>query len=274
MLPGRGRTWVRTVGDGSTALVLLHGWTATAAVNWVHAFAPLAAAGHQVIGIDQRGHGRGLRPSPLRGFRLEDCADDVIAVADQLGLDRIVPVGYSMGGPVAQLVWHRHPHRVAGLVLCATARNFRGTAEVSAGRLALVGGVSGVAAALRTLPPGVRRQATRASVVWRKRSLGMPDWILEEIGRNDPAAMLEAFRALQSFNSSEWIGGVDVPAAVVVTTADHIVPPPRQAKLAAAIPSATVWPVDGDHDVCVTRPRAFAPTLVAACGAVMSSVAV
>ena len=40
------------------------------------------------------------------------------------GIDRIIPVGYSMGGPIAQLVWRRHPDRVDGLVLCATSRNF------------------------------------------------------------------------------------------------------------------------------------------------------
>ena len=186
----------------------------------------------------------------------------------------MIPVGYSMGGPVAQLVWQRHPDRVAGLVLCATARNFRGTPEVSPGRLALVGGVSGLAAVLRAVPPGVRRQATKASVVWRKRALGMPDWVLEEIGRNDSAAMLEAFRALQSFNSSAWIGDVDVPTAVVLTTDDHLVPPSRQRKLATAIPHASVWPVDGDHDACVTRPRSFGPVLVAACAAVVSSMSV
>ena len=43
------------------------------------------------------------------------------------GIDRIVPVGYSMGGPIAQLVWRRHPDLVDGLVLCATSATFTGT---------------------------------------------------------------------------------------------------------------------------------------------------
>ena len=53
-------------------------------------------------------------------FRLEDCADDVVALADELGVRSFIPVGYSMGGPIAQLVWKRHPSRVEGMVLCAT----------------------------------------------------------------------------------------------------------------------------------------------------------
>ena len=36
----------------------------------------------------------------------------------------VVVVGYSMGGPVAQLLWQRHPDLVAGLVLCATSDRF------------------------------------------------------------------------------------------------------------------------------------------------------
>ena len=41
-------------------------------------------------------------------FRLDDCADDVVALADELAIDRFVPVGYSMGGPIAQLIWKQH----------------------------------------------------------------------------------------------------------------------------------------------------------------------
>ena len=64
------------------------------------------------------------RPRP---FRLEQCADDVAALASSSGFERIVPVGYSMGGPIAQLVWRRHPELVDGLVLCATSATFTGT---------------------------------------------------------------------------------------------------------------------------------------------------
>ena len=104
---------------GAPVVVLLHGLGATADLNWFPSYRPLSAH-YRVIAMDHRGHGGGKRSH--RVFRLEDCADDVVELADALGVQRFIPVGYSMGGPVAQLVWKRHRSRIDGLVLCATAR--------------------------------------------------------------------------------------------------------------------------------------------------------
>jgi len=277
-LPGRGTTWIRETGrhlGGRPTLVLLHGWTATGALNWAPSFGTLGASFH-VIALDQRGHGRGIRTHPVRGFRLEDCADDVAALADTLGIDRIVPVGYSMGGPVAQLTWRRHPDLVAGLVLCATSRNFgprpgSGRAPAVA-ELAMAGGVAGAATALRTLPPGVRRRLVQAGLSRRRALTGpLPEWAIAELARNDPAALLEGFPALRRFDSTPWIAQVDVPTAVVVTSRDRVVPPERQLRLAAAIEQSRTWRVNGDHTACVTSPRDFVPALVDACRWVVST---
>ena len=78
---------------------------------------------YRVVTFDQRWHGRGIRSAE---FRLDDCADDAVAVLDALGIEQAIVVGYSMGGAVAQLLWHRHPERVAGLVLCSTTARWEG----------------------------------------------------------------------------------------------------------------------------------------------------
>ena len=74
--------------------------------------------------------------------------------------------------------------------------------------------------------------------------------------------------AVCGFTSDRWIGQVDVPAAVVVTTRDRIVPPGRQLKLARAIPGASVHEVDAGHGACVNAPQLFAPALLEACWSV------
>ncbi|MFZ4812508.1 MAG: alpha/beta fold hydrolase, partial [Ilumatobacteraceae bacterium] len=86
-LPGRGTTFVRRIEGpvGAPTIVLLHGWTATADLNWFTCYEPLGQQ-FNVIALDHRGHGRGIRSR--KTFRLEDCADDAIAVCDVLGIDR------------------------------------------------------------------------------------------------------------------------------------------------------------------------------------------
>jgi 3-oxoadipate enol-lactonase len=263
-LAGRGRTWVYDTGAGSqrsdtAPVVLLHGWTSSAALNWYRCFEPLGEH-HRVVAMDHRGHGRGIRSR--RPFRLEDCADDVAALIERLGLGPSVIAGYSMGGPVAQLVWRRHRDLVAGLVLCATAARFPMRRELSG----VIGPFSfGLSLALSGIPYELRRQGLSMLLRSRAPAEGTAAWALEEWERNDPAAMIQAGLALGRFDSRGWIGDIDVPTAVIVTTMDTAVSPRRQASLAAGIPGAVAFEVAGAHRACVDEHRLFVPALVEAC---------
>jgi hypothetical protein len=90
-------------------------------------------------------------------------------------------------------------------------------------------------------------------------------WARGEVLRNEPRMVVEAGQALASFSSGQWIGGVDVPTAVVVTERDSVVPPRRQRALADAIPGAVTYGVVGDHGVCALDPDRFVPVLEQAC---------
>ena len=122
-LPGRGTIFVREVAGppGAPTVVLLHGWIASGGLNWYHVFGPLSEH-FNVIAPDLRGHGRGIR-SPRR-FKLRDCANDVAALVRHLDTGPVIAVGYSMGGPVAQLLWREHRDLVSGLVLRDEARGW------------------------------------------------------------------------------------------------------------------------------------------------------
>lgn len=263
-LPGRGRTWVYDTGapevdEGLPPVLLLHGWTSSAALNWYRCFEPLAAR-RRVVALDHRGHGRGIRSR--RPFRLEDCADDVAALIQELGLGPSVIAGYSMGGPVAQLVWRRHRPLVEGLVLCATAARFPVRPEL--GRV--IGPFSfAVSVALSGVPYELRRQGVSRLIRSRAPQSGTAPWAMEEWERNDPAALIQAGLALGRFDSRAWLGDVDVPTAVIVTTMDTAVSPRRQAGLAAAIPGAVALEVAGAHRACVEEHRLFIPALLEAC---------
>jgi 3-oxoadipate enol-lactonase len=257
-LAGRGTTFVRELSGpvGAPTVILLHGWTATADLNWFPSYAPLARE-FRMVALDQRGHGLGIRSR--KAFKLEDCADDAVALIDELGIDQAVFVGYSMGGAVAQLVWHRHRDRVRSLVLGATSRNFNGTREEQMTFL----GLGGLAAMARVMPLPVRRRLVHQYLGMRAER-GWEEWAIEQVRPHDWTAILEAGRAIGSFSSREWVGSISVPTSVIITNDDHVVPPRRQLRLAESLHEANVFRIAGDHDVCVTGAERFVPTLIAA----------
>ncbi|MGH9094814.1 MAG: alpha/beta fold hydrolase [Acidimicrobiales bacterium] len=267
-LPGLGRTFIREAAGppGAPVLFLLHGLSATGGLNWAPAFALLSRE-FRVVAIDHRGHGRGIRS---RHFRLVDCADDVVATADQLGIDTFAAVGYSMGGPIAQLIWHRHPERVSAMVLCATSRDFRGriNERLVFTALAAVGlGLTPVPRVLSSSGVGwlVKRAISRFSEV----ELG--SWAAGEFRHHDLRLVVEAAAALGRFSSREWIDEVDVPTAVMATTHDQLVPLRRQLKLAQHIATSVVHPIEGDHLAVVRASKQFLSALLESCREVTGS---
>ncbi len=261
-LDDRGTLLVRDFGGfpGAPTVVLLHGWTTTADLNWFRCYTALGEH-YRVIAFDHRGHGTGIRSK--KAFRLEDCADDVIDVAAASGVDRFIAVGYSMGGPVAQLLWRRHPDNVDGLVLCATAATFSGRRDERIG----LAGLSGLAAMARIAPEPARLWLTDQLFLQRKSKKWEP-WAIREASHHDWRMVLEAGKAIGRFSSGDWIGSIDVPVSNVITMRDTVVPVDRQAALYEMIPAATAFRVDGGHDAVVANAEQFVPALLRAIASV------
>src|SRR5205807_3005437 len=239
-IPGRGAVGVRLVGRSGPPVVLLHGWGATADINFGLLY-PQLSHRWQIVAPDHRGHGGGIRSD--EPFSLAACADDVAALLRHLDLGPATVLGYSMGGPISMLLARRHPALVSGLVLCATAPYFA-TGKI---QHALLMGLGGIGRACQHLPRAVRTIGER-----------LPDLC--------PVA--QAGGVLGKFRAEGWLGAIGVRTAVVVTTRDHLVPPEDQCRLASGIPGASTFLVDGDHDVCVRHPRRFGAAVAHAIGAV------
>jgi pimeloyl-ACP methyl ester carboxylesterase len=268
---GRGEMFVREVparDPGAPTVVLLHGWMYPGDLHWYRAYSTLGGQA-RLIAPDHRGHGRGPRPS--KPFRLVDVADDVAALLRTLDAAPAIAVGYSLGGQVAQLLWRRHPDVVAGLVLCATSDAYNRTFAFRMLWRAM--GILQVG--LRLLPRHWTEHLLAAQAEGRlpirisrmispetPRDLtGRLPWVVGEFDRGSAEDVAEAGRELSRFDSRGWIGSVDVPTAVIVTTRDALVPPAWQRSLAERIPGAQTIELAMDHDGIVGRPELFLPAL-------------
>jgi pimeloyl-ACP methyl ester carboxylesterase len=263
-LPARGRTYVVDTGPVPSArggdaptLVLLHALACTGLLTWYPCLDALRAR-YRVVVFDQRWHGQGIRSGP---FVLDDCADDVAAVADALGIDRFVCAGYSMGTLVAQLAWHRHPDRVAGLVLCAGATHFAETPRRAEAVRRAGARIAAVAARQQRLAVDVLDQTADDRWAWRQ--------FRATTGREVAAVGT----VVAQFDSRPWINQVAAPTAVVVTAKDRLVPPSRQRALAKVVPGATVYDVEAGHAACVLNADRFRPALLAAAASVTGRIA-
>jgi 3-oxoadipate enol-lactonase len=125
-------------GPADAPVVVLANSLGTSVHMWDDQVGPLAAS-YRVLRYDMRGHGltECSPPGDDATGRVEVLADDVAALLDALGIERVRFVGLSIGGMVGQRFAAAYPQRIEALALCATATRV-GTAETWDARIAAV----------------------------------------------------------------------------------------------------------------------------------------
>lgn len=108
-------------GDGEP-LLLLHGGLGS--TDMFANILPQLSQGRQVIGIDLHGHGRTELGD--RDISLIDMGDDMAHILDELGVDQVDVLGYSLGGGVAFRLAFQHPEKVRRLVLLSAGYSQEG----------------------------------------------------------------------------------------------------------------------------------------------------
>jgi pimeloyl-ACP methyl ester carboxylesterase len=97
-------------------VILLHGFPEFW-YSWHRQIEPLAAAGFRVIVPDQRGYNHSSKPRGFHRYALGELTSDVMAIADQLGKQKIFLAGHDWGAAVAWSVALIHPERIARLAI-------------------------------------------------------------------------------------------------------------------------------------------------------------
>lgn len=174
-------------GDGNPALVFVHGWSCDRSY-WKEQL-PAFSSDFRVVTVDLAGHGEsGLA---RREWTISSFGEDVTAVVESLGLERVVLIGHSMGGDAILESARRLPGRVLGLVWVDTYRSL-GTPKTDE--------------RIQTLQAPFRsnfQEATRAFV----RSMfpsscdpALAEWVVEDMSAAPPEVALPAMKAAWSFD--------------------------------------------------------------------------
>jgi pimeloyl-ACP methyl ester carboxylesterase len=237
-------------------VVLLHG-LADDHTMWRHIAGSLPGA--ETIALDLPGHGSS--PAIPEGARLDDLAATVLATLDAAGLDRVVLVGLSMGGGIAQTIALDAPDRVEALVLVssspvfppATVARFLDRAE-----RALAGGMAAVVD--ETVPRWFTQPWADAH----------PDEIRqtrEVVLRTDPVAFARASRANAVRDVLGRLPSIDVPVLFVGGGSDPADPIRAAGQYVASIRDLTLHLLPGlSHLIPVEAPDRLLPILAAFIG--------
>lgn len=203
------------------------------------------ASRYLCLRYDTRGHGR----SPTVGapFTVDDLADDLAGLLDGLGIAKAHVVGLSLGGMTAQAFALRHPQRVEGLVLMATAA-FLPPKEAWDERVRIVN-AKGMAAIVDTV---MQRWFTPDTL-----ALG-PEIVRpvrERFLAIDPKGYAACCLAVRDMDLRTVIGGIAAPTLVVAGEDDPATPLDKAEEIVSLIPGAelTVVP-EAAHLIGVEQP--------------------
>ena len=256
-VPGKGEMLVREIEGqpGQPTILLLHGWTLSADLNWFSVYETLAEHG-RVLAMDLRGHGRGLRSEVP--FTIEAAADDAAALLRHLDASPAIVVGYSLGGSVALVQWRRHPESVSGLVLQSTGLQWRGSLRERLIWSALPFAEYGLRFGT---PRGLTERYLRMATEQRPDLKPHLPWLKAEVRRSDPASVAAASRSLSAFDARSWASSIDVPTVVVVTRHDRLIRARRQHELTDAIRGAEELEIDAAHNAWMVKPEELAEAI-------------
>ncbi len=211
---------------------------------WRHQIGPLAATRH-VITFDQRGVGRSSH-SRIR-YNVGQMADDLVSMLDVLGLETATLVGHGLGSVVALQMAIRHVERCERLVLAAP---WAGPSAYEAEQLLLQQAILTRCGGEAYVMHDVLRGAPAS---W----LHVRPWLIRERAAERLAALapveveLSRLQAVAECNVAARLPHLRVPALVIASADDQVVPHCASRQVALALPQARFELLGSGGHLCV-----------------------
>ncbi|MGF1470204.1 MAG: alpha/beta fold hydrolase [Rubrobacteraceae bacterium] len=202
-------------------LVLVHGFSESLEGWREYGFTEPLKQDYRLVLIDARGHGKSDKPHDPTSYGLRQRPADVVAVLDELGIEKAHYLGYSLGGWIGLGLTTYAPERLNSLIV-GGAQPYGQSMELF--RQALGGGIVGWVAV-------AEQMAGSASPAMKERLLG-----------NDVEA-LRASLADDRPDISDTLSDVEIPCLLYAGGADPICP--LVEKCAEELPDATFFSMPG-----------------------------
>lgn len=206
----------------------------------------------RVIAPDLRGFG--ASDDPIRAMTMDDHADDLHALLEELGIQKVVVAGLSMGGYIALAFLARYPAVVKGLILCNTRAGADG-AEAREGREAtarkvMEGGMPELAQVMLPKMLSQERLSTQP---------GLCSTIKSMMAEQRPAGAVAALRGMAARpDRTDMLTTIGVPTLVITGSEDTLIVPGESEAMAKKIPGSELVIIPGvAHLSNVEAPETF-----------------
>jgi 3-oxoadipate enol-lactonase len=240
------------IGDATAPVLVLGSSLGTTGRMWEPQLTDLARH-FRVVTYDHRSHGGSDVPPPP--YQIADFGRDVLALLDDLGVDRFTYAGLSLGGMVGMWIASEVPQRVERLALvCSSAALGSPDAWHQRATTVLASGMSAVAdpVVARWFTPGFA--ATHPDVVERHRAM------LLAIPADGYASCCEAIGAM---DLRERLPLIEAPTLAIAGKQDLAIPPINSAAIVAAVAGARLELLDdAAHIASVEQPAAVTRLLI------------
>jgi pimeloyl-ACP methyl ester carboxylesterase len=241
-VPGA-RIFYRDTGGSGIPVILLHAATGSSRV-WDSQFSAFAAAGYRSIAFDRRGWGRTEVSS---GGPAGTAAGDLLALLDQLRLDRVHVIGTAAGGFVALDFALSYPRRVRSLVVANSIGAVEDPDYAALGRRLRPPEFDQLPPEIRELGPSYRASNAAGTARWVE---------LEKISR--PPGPRAAPQALRNHVTFALLESIHVPTLLLTGGADLYAPPPILPLFAARIQGAETLVIpEAGHSAYWEQPETF-----------------
>ena len=209
----------------------------------------------RAIAVTQRGHGDA--PKPDSGYEIDDLADDVVALMDELELGPAIVVGHSMGSWVAQRIAIEHPERLLGVVLAGSF----------SGRVAHDPEMVAFAREMATVPDPIPAELARDFQVSTMATPLDPDQLdtfVSESMKMPAHAWRATFDGFTRVDHGDALARVEVPALLVWGDQDAFIAREVQDELLATLANSRLEAYEGvGHAVHWEQPERFAADVTA-----------